>query len=73
MSVDTAARTELARKEEAREKELAAAWARDAKSFRSDVMAAACGGLKDLRVARNRAISRAHEPSSPRISARKRR
>lgn len=54
-------RIETARKDLALRGERAAARAREVKAYRSEVMADANQGSKDLRVARNRAIVRAHE------------
>ena len=55
------ARTDAVRKEEDSQRDIGAAWAREVKSYKSDVMGVYCGALRDLRVTRNRLVVRAHE------------
>lgn len=54
-------RIETVRKDLARRTEIAANRAREVKAFRSDYMNEINQGVKDLRTARNRAVTRAHE------------
>lgn len=54
-------RIETARKDIAARAELAAARARDVKAFRTEVMPEVNAAARELRVARNRLVSRAHE------------